>query len=223
MNLNESDYSWFSQLFSQVESITSSLKLLRGVWVLVIREAKKTSSQAAHGAIGCPFQASRKCLGSPGTGGEESLSLSRVTLPLAACLGKQYGLAPGLGGSEATRLSQKTVSGVLFILAALELSPDFGERSVGSGCLPGKRHGARMPCPERVVGMRLPHPFPPGSRPPPAQPGLESPAREKGRGRPRCPVPVGSLLPGAILPGLPHPTQTLIAGFFPTFTVNKTR
>lgn len=29
--------------------------------------------------------------------------------------------------------------------------------------------------------------------------------------------------PGAVLPGLPRPTQTLIAVFFPTFTVNKTR
>lgn len=42
---NEDDYSWFFQIFS-VENMISSLMLLQVVWILIFREAKKTSSQA---------------------------------------------------------------------------------------------------------------------------------------------------------------------------------
>lgn len=42
---NEDDYSWFFQIFS-VENMISSLMLLQVVWIPIFREAKKTSSQA---------------------------------------------------------------------------------------------------------------------------------------------------------------------------------
>lgn len=166
---NEVEYSCFFQLFSLKKSIISSLKLSQAVWVLVFREAKKTSSQATPTKCSwghrVPVPSRQKAPGDPRDG------MRRVPVPFpshsqVACLGKQYGLAPGLSGSAVSQISQKTVSGVLFLLAALELSPDFGERSVGAGCQPGGRHGAPVPCLESVVGMRLPHPFPPGAPPP---------------------------------------------------------
>lgn len=144
--------------------------------------------------------------------------------PLGACLGKQWGPAAGLGGSASPRISQKTVSEMLFYPGHLRAVSDFGERSVGAGCQPGKRHGALMPCPGGVVGMRLPQPFLPGARPPPAPPGLRSPARKKGRGRPRCPLSVGrGPAPPPVLssPGSPAPHKPSLRFLSPPSLLTK--
>lgn len=192
--------------------------------MLVFREAKRTSSQATPTECSwghrVPIPSQQKVPGEPRDG-------IRVPVPFPSH--SPLGSTPGKAGRTSHRagrlrghpdLTENGV-GVLFILAALQLSPDSGESSAGAGCQPGKRHGARMPCPKGVVGMRLPHPFLPEARPPPLSQDYGPQLGKKGRGRPKWAV--DSLLPDAVFPGLPRPTETLIAVFFPTFTVNRTR